>query len=376
MAIRVRKLAKELKHTPAETLGLLHHLGFPRYKTPNDMVSDPIARKVRQAARQGVRAAPVAFDPSHAPSARPAERQAATPDLMSQLVPGVVPQGASAAPASVTPSRPVSVAPRAAEAPPEPPAPPPPAREEVAAPRPPRSGELEELRAELRELRAERDALRTEVERLQADVARDPEGTTLRALLEHRGLRGADEGHRALAELAVGRSLAALLEGARLGPRAAAAVEAELAKLVLVDGGKPEGFDGAAVAVAPDRAEAPGHESLARRLGKISEQMLLNGCRRLRFVGVAPRWHAPIRSLLDRRVEVRFAPGGERDADRVRLDADNVDVVVYASVPLREGSLEGLTDTRVVAVDGAVGEVLDALLVALQRTDEESSGAG
>ena len=48
MAIRVRKLAKELGRSAGEVLGLLHHLGFRRYTKPDDMVNDAIASKARK----------------------------------------------------------------------------------------------------------------------------------------------------------------------------------------------------------------------------------------------------------------------------------------------------------------------------------------
>ena len=53
MAVRLRKLAKELRRDPAELLGILHALGFARFRSPHDMLSDPIVGQLRGALRDG-----------------------------------------------------------------------------------------------------------------------------------------------------------------------------------------------------------------------------------------------------------------------------------------------------------------------------------
>jgi len=380
VAIRVRKLARELKRTPGETLGLLHQLGFPRYKNPNDMVTDPIAHKARAAARQGVRAPELPVTPSRAPSSTPAPAPAPD-DVMAQLVPGVVPAGRSSSPSTggstpprSAPSRSAppparSAPPPARSAPPQPtPAAPPPAPAPVEVPAPSASlaeAERAELQRQIRELTAERDALAARVDELAPLADQHPDGVSVASLLDARGLRGPDEGQRALAELATSRAARSLL-ASRLGPAAAAQLQSELAKLVLLDGAKPEELSVPAVAVAPERAEAPGEASLARLLSRVGEQLLLSGFRRLRFVGVPPRWHEPIRHRIDRRVVLTFTPGGPRDGNRAGVDAAAVDVVVYVGVELKDGAAEALGDTTWVCVSGGLASALEALLAALQ----------
>ncbi len=88
VGVRVRKLAKELRRTPAEVLGALHALGFERYKTSQDMVSDSIVAKVRRELRTGREVVPVA--PRDGKPRVAASSASRSDDLMSQLVPGVV----------------------------------------------------------------------------------------------------------------------------------------------------------------------------------------------------------------------------------------------------------------------------------------------
>ena len=127
MAIRVRKLAKEVRRSAGEVLGLLHHLGYVNYKRPDDMVADGPADKLRRAVRQGQTAAPLKVVDRKKATVSPS--QAPASDLMAQLVPGVVKQGQAAPP--VAPSRPVP-APRPAPSPP--PVPPRPASVPVVDP--------------------------------------------------------------------------------------------------------------------------------------------------------------------------------------------------------------------------------------------------
>ena len=48
MAIRVRKLAKELNRSPTEVLGVLHAIGFTRFRNVNDMLSDQIVSRLKR----------------------------------------------------------------------------------------------------------------------------------------------------------------------------------------------------------------------------------------------------------------------------------------------------------------------------------------
>lgn len=356
MAIRVRKLAKELDRSAGEVLGLLHHLGFSRYTKPDDMVNDAVAGKARKAARQGVRAPVVAVE-ERAPSARRSAPQPVAEDVMAQLVPGVQRSG-GARPASPVPV-PTAVPPPAPAPAPQsaPPAPP------VASPSTAEAEALALAEAKVASLQAELAQRDEELQALRATLAEAPEGLAVSALLRERGLRGPDENDRALEALAGARQLAAVLVEARLGPQAAVGLRKALGGMLLLDGSPPEELSVAAVAVSPERADAPGAETLSRLCGKLGEQLLLSGFRRLRFVGVGPRWHEPVRARLDRRIEVDFRPGGPRDAARITGDAEGVDLVLYVGVEV--GEVPQDLPARVVDGGGVLARALETAVQSL-----------
>ncbi len=132
MAVRVRKLAKELNRSPAEIIGVLHAVGLTRYRSADDMLPTQAEERVRHGVRRGVTPLHVELLDRPDDLAEMA-RGAATggDDMMARLVPGVVRAGASApAPRAAAVERP---------APPRPPgatglgAPPPPAGRPVPA---------------------------------------------------------------------------------------------------------------------------------------------------------------------------------------------------------------------------------------------------
>lgn len=122
MAVRIRKLARELNRTPAEIIGVLHAIGIQRYRSADDMLPAPAEARLRTGIRTGVApvyveldgppepepvpAAPVRLSPpvampSPVAAAPAASAVSAGPpsglggdDLMARLVPGVVRQSA------------------------------------------------------------------------------------------------------------------------------------------------------------------------------------------------------------------------------------------------------------------------------------------
>jgi hypothetical protein len=73
-------------------LGVLHHLGFSRFRSIQDMLPDRLVGQVRAAVAEGleIRTAPV--DPTPVSSVEPASTDdSSSADLMASLVPGVVP---------------------------------------------------------------------------------------------------------------------------------------------------------------------------------------------------------------------------------------------------------------------------------------------
>lgn len=356
MAIRVRKLAKEVRRSAGEVLGLLHHLGYVNYKRPDDMVADGPADKLRRAVRQGQTAAPLKVVDRKKATVSPS--QAPASDLMAQLVPGVVKQGQAAPP--VAPSRPVP-APRPAPSPP--PVPPRPASVPVVDPavaveRDALADRVAELEQELQRLQEAHDALQAELEAAQTAP---PDGTPVSVLLEERGLRGSDEVLRGVEALLGFRQGLELLD-ARLTPAAAAELKRTLSTLVLLDGPPPSELTLPAVAVSEARAEGPGAATLDRYLHELSEHMLLSGWRRLELVGVPPRWHEAITERLDRRVEIGFQPAGEWPSDKVA--AVRADLVGAVKLSAPEAAMEASAAEWVLADD--LGALLRRLVRAVR----------
>ncbi|MFM2162952.1 MAG: hypothetical protein RLZZ383_2464 [Pseudomonadota bacterium] len=384
MAVRVRKLAKDLQRTPAAVVGMLHALGQSRYRSADDMIPAALEESVRRAFSRGLR--PVEVVLVEAPPGRPqaAEHAPKPPedDLMSRLVPGVSRPGVRVAPVPAVP------APR--------PAP-------VGAPAPERgtrgmgttpaplvpvvvSGGLE---GELRRIETERAALDSHARRLAseaallaserltfaeeqaawadriasldeeraslaslgealaaeraaldaeraaltalADRARGHGGIELATLLVERGLRGVDEQERALGALAASRTLRDVLPSLRV-TRVEDVRRVLAERLVLVDASAPEAGGIGGVAVAPERAEIPPPALLAQRLSQLSERLLLAGLRRVVLVGGRPTWHRLVRDGLDPRVELRTVAAAARDGAQAANDVERGDLVVLAGV--------------------------------------------
>ena len=324
MALRVRKLARELKRSPAQVLGLLHHLGYTRYKGEQDMVGGAALTKLRAAIREGLQADPVA--PIPIPTAKPSPVVESPPEtsVMAQLVSGVVPPRSQKPPTSSGRSdrarRKLERDRAAVDT----------ERQRVAEDRRTVDETRSSLEADRRALAERQMAIEEKQARLEAERtalhAAPPE--SLAGLLGARGLRGFDEQERALAALASARQLGSVL------PSLIASDPVRMArilqdKLVLVDTEIGEGFPGlVAVAVSSDRAEVPSPAAIATDLDWIGAQLLLCGLKRVLIVGGEPRWQGVIREAVDDRVSLIFTPHGPRSAEVAEADVSAHDVVV------------------------------------------------
>ncbi len=427
MAVRIRKLAKELNRSPGEILGVLHALGFQRYRSPDDMLPNGPEAKLRRGIAKGVSPVPVDMPKNRGTDGRSGEleRIARAPDLMSKLVPGVVrTHDAHRAPQRNKPTSPVARTRGVA--------PPRPEATAVAAPAPaPAARALAERRhisdVELRTLEAQREVLESqrrmlasergllETERLELETSsaqlavreraleaesaalqslrgaleserealstertalseitqrrRATSAVPLQELLEHRGLRGADEFERALMALADARLLREVLWTVRLDPPdALRRVLGE--RLLLVDGQPSESLKrgSATVTVAPERAEVPSAATLDKLISRCSERLLLHGLRRVRIVGAHPRWQRMLREGLDARIELAFATPVRRDATLATGDAVSSDLVVLWRMEETE-SARAVYDNarpRILRVDSdGIGPLLRALAAML-----------
>ncbi len=374
MAQRVRKLAKQLGRSPWDVLGVLHAMGYVRYRSPEDMLPDSMIVRLRKALEAGTAPIPVpGAPPPGTPVAprRAAGRRDTRDDLMSRLVPGVVRTGSTPAARAAAPA-PV-VAPRAETRP----APGPSAEvmdslartleSERAALEAQRSrlhaerttlGKAQEAlqaeRAGLDSLRwaldREREALdeeRAAFEALRATVDAAPALPTLVQLLEARGLRGMDEVERALAALAGPRSLRDVLWCLQV--TSADVVQRVLQeRLVLVAGAPPPalGRTLAAVRVSADRAEVPDAAELQQYMERLGEQFLLNGIRRVLVVGGRALSQRMLRDGIDSRVELRFQPPRPRTAADAEADVARTDAIVLWDVAADADALRVYASSR------------------------------
>jgi len=329
MAIRVRKLARELHRSPDDVLRLLHELGYIRFRNPADMVGDPIAAKVRKKAADAPVLAPTRPIPGHARPKRPT-------GLMEQLVPGVVKKAADhrlqAMPqaSSGTEARPTVDTSNAARAE---------LQKGLARDRAALDQDRTSLERALNALAEAEQALATDRAQLEADKAafeavrsaqeeaRAPAEVGLgdaptdgcvpiETLLAERGLTGSDEAERAIGALASARRLGPLLRALVVAdPEAFQRVLQH--ELVLVGGVPADALAAVAtVSVSPERAEIPGASDVERLLDRIGELLLLNGVRRLTIVGLRPRLHPLLKARIDGRIDLSFRASSPKEAAR------------------------------------------------------------
>jgi hypothetical protein len=385
MAVRVRKLAKELERSPWDVLGMLHALGFGRYRSPEDMLPDSTCDRVRRGWKDGVTPLPVerpgvAQPPRLSPGpAAPRTERGPSEDLMARLVPGVIRNGPRS-PEKKARVREPQIVPQIV----------PPSASSLAYAADPEPDELEEERARLAEeaerleneratLVADRQEWATELEAWKADrlalkadreaLAADRRalrgeratgvptgpglpGPLLVDLLQARGLRGSDEFERALGALAAARQLGDVLGRlAVLDPEPVERLIRE--RLVLVGGGVPDslppGMTG--VTVAPDRAELPDAIDLHKRLARTGELFLLNGLRRVLVVGGRPVWQRMLRQAIDGRVEMRFLPAVRRTRADAEGDVTRTDAVILWNVEVEPDAREVYRTGRSILVD-------------------------
>lgn len=195
--------------------------------------------------------------------------------------------------------------------------------------------ELQTLRGELAAMtdrarehaRAAAEA-RAEVAGLLAEP-RPTAPVTLRALAADRGLLGDDELTGALRAILDARRAGPLLEHlVAANPEALAAFFAE--RLMLVGEGEEAPPGRIAVRVPGERSELREDGAVKKALDRFSTACLVNGKKRVVFVGGSPAYRRQLREGLDRRLDVRFVEGDQRRVPKIEADL----VVVWGSTEL------------------------------------------
>ena len=312
MAIRVRKLAKQLRRDSGELLGILKAIGIHRIRSPEDMLSATIEKKLRTAIGRGV--IPVKVE-----AVRVRKEEPVVESVESGIYQGVKRQVDERYQPLSQPVEKVLPVMNSPETPPQVERVPevhPSERVAWGVERAAWKAERAALQAQLEAARAERDALQTT----------QSQHPLLMELFAERGLVGNDEAVRAVRALAESHRLDELLPSLVVTNRFE--VQRWLRDvLVLVDGPAPEALVGEAlVTVAKDRSEIPGAAEWRRLTAQLSEQLLLNGARRVVVVGGPIRARRLLHNSLDPRIELRFRPATvvpvvDAQADVTRTDA-------------------------------------------------------
>lgn len=303
MAVRVRKLAKELRAQPDQVIAMLQQLGFSRYRRAEDMVPDGVAKRVRQEA-VACRALPVPpMEPRPSPPKDAPQEPPSEGGWMDQLVPGVRPLDSRGAQPAAPPRQKPPAAPAASR----------PASASATVPAPEReehvfekdrleakAQELEEMRAQLER---EREEWASELAQLR-EARRAPKRRSWRAMLDERGLKRPEEHQAAIAGL-VSRGLMGFVLDEATVSETARFREVLASNLKLCGGDPPAGYEeDLVVRVTPDRGEIPTARQVAAWMRKISEGCLLRGWRRVVCVGEGSDWQRLLRQGLDARVEL------------------------------------------------------------------------
>ena len=288
MAIRVRKLARQLGRAPEDLLDLLKTLGLSQYNNANQMLPANAEDALRKAVRS-------------VPASRPLRRPAVPRPVVARPDP-VEQQRLRPAPVDTVSTERLRVEREALAR----------LRAELEQAKAAVHAEREALEQARQSLITERAALDQERARLRralanADKPREEDDTFLAFMLHKRGLRGMDECERALAALAERRQLRPIIELLRCD-RSDRVMNVLEQRLVLVGGTVPPGLPDtlAAVSVASERADVPGGQDLSRGLSRFGEILMLHGLRRVTVVGGRPAWNKTLREGLDPRVALRF----------------------------------------------------------------------
>jgi len=335
VSLRVRKLARELGKEPAYVLGVLHHLGFSRFRSIQDMLPDRLVGQVRAAVAGGleIRTAPVDPAPTgFVESASAAD--SSTADLMASLVPGVVPLSKG-----VTPTARPSVE----------------AEVDVVIPVDPVASEPESesrLVGRWDELLERERAVQRAEEGLAFSVAAHE--TTVREAREQPVVsplqsspvdvaKSVDLGSQRLIDLLALRGIAeeseqiSALEALARHPTlrkhllqvqvstSSKLVDLLTSHVVLTDGTPPDGLHGyAGVSVAKIRAEWPGEEQLGPLLSQLGSGLLLRGFRRIVFVELGEKETGLLRTRIDSRIDWTTTSADSVSTSDVALDVVGV----------------------------------------------------
>ncbi len=237
------------------------------------------------------------------------------------------------------------------------------------------------LREKLAGLAADRERLREERDALVAEAALrsnpnaasatpDPggAGSSLRQVLERRGLRSEDEFTLAFRALLDQRRLPELL--AHLSVAEPDALLSLLERrLVLLAEGDEEPPGVALLRVTSERSEGEPPSAVRDSLRRFSTACLVHNLRSVVIVGGSPAYHRSLREGLDSRIRLRLVPGNSRGHIPEIPSADLV--IVWAGTELDHRVSQRFPDAMIVPHRG-ISRMLGA---AVERIEGRSTGS-
>ena len=370
MAIRVRKLAKELRRDAEELLGILHALGFTRFRSTQDMLSDQIVLQLRKAVRDGV--TPLAMSRASSgkntsvnPVKPPAEQAYSEADLTMELSDWLKKEDSSQSGTPKQFSQTPDPSPTQNEQAPGP------SQKERE-----QSNKIDKLESEVQRLLHQLEMANARLAETEASLkavetqdVSSGNALSLVELLEARGLVGDREFQAALSAL-----LGLPIEHAWI--RELVVKEPEGLATLLHDrlvfvGGESSSLTRsgrAPVVVTSDRVERASDAEWLQSVEQISETLLLFGLRRVMFVGGDSAVLGFLRQHLDRRIQFSSVSGTIRSAVEAESDVHRNDLVVLWDVEVSEGArkLYDASKSEVIWVeDAGLPDLSDALRGAL-----------
>ena len=329
MAIRVKKLAKELNQSPTEVLGVLHAIGFTRFRSVNDMLSDQIVTRLKKAIRNSVAPMPLKSIPQAT-----AEKQEHRPKSSQVYTESDLDLDLHAFVGDVQPNVSPSPPPRPRTTP------------------EPVDNALFEMTDRVRVLEEENTRLElmfkraiVELDEMKARQRQEQELSIsyvpMSLLLKQRGLESDREMSAAIQAIAKLKPTEQWLS--RLHVADADSFSEWIGeKLRLVSSESPlmaaEGF--APVVVAIDRAEQMGDAAIQQAVQELSELFLLFGLRRVLLVGDVETYAKPLRQHMDSRIQLQIETERTRNAAEAERDVRRQDAIVLWNVDTSDGARE------------------------------------
>ena len=383
MATRVKKLAKELGRTPEEILGMLHALGFPRYRSVDDQLPKAMVERVKGGWRKGV--VPVAFvlGEQQVSSSKRAEKKTATQeagDWMQSALPGVKPLDAESeiqggAKRSKPPSAKKAGAVKSATLKPDPSN-----VEPKVFERHKKQSEAIIAHLTQRVEQLEREALESSAKRQELEAANTGLLTALNGLrgrrpglievCARRGITGTEQIAETLAGLIQKGLVGDLLPLLRVDNEEHWVRHLHRHVLLLPQGKGAIQTELVQVQVDPAKADLTDPRETVRLVQRLSGQMLLFGVKSVVVVGPGDGLGRLVEELMDRRIQWHHFVLTEGTEKQVLDMAKRVDALLVWNTRVSRDIVKTYRSAKrpvVIVKDGGLGALVEGVCTALKE---------